>query len=72
MVAVDSVASYLMGCDPEELVYLKLAAEAGLGTNALDKLTVYVVENGNIVPCRDVQSLRQAPAAGYLHNKSGG
>ena len=35
MVAVDSVASYLMGFDPQELIYLRVAAEAGLGCNDL-------------------------------------
>jgi uncharacterized protein (DUF362 family) len=61
MVAVDSVASYLMGFDPQKLIYLRMAAEAGLGTNALGQLNIYVVENGNIVPCHDVQSLRAQP-----------
>jgi len=61
MVAVDSVASYLMGFDPQKLVYLKMAGEAGLGTNEIKRLHVYVVENGNIVPCCDVESLRAQP-----------
>ena len=61
MVAVDSVASYLMGFDPQKLIYLKMAGEAGLGTNALERMKIYVVENGNIVPCRDIQSLRAHP-----------
>ncbi len=61
MVAVDSVASYLMGFDPQELIYLKMAVEAGLGTSDLKKLEIYVVEEGKIVPCTDVDSLRAQP-----------
>ena len=41
MVAVDSVASYLMGFDPQTLVVLRVAAEAGLGVNDLARLRVY-------------------------------
>jgi len=33
MVAVDSITSYIMGFDPNKLVYLKIAHEAGLGNN---------------------------------------
>lgn len=61
MVAVDSVASYLMGFDPQELIYLRMAAEAGLGTNDLNQLVIYRVKDGNIVPCNDVESLRAQP-----------
>jgi len=61
MVAVDSVASYLMGFDPRELVYLRIAAEAGLGSNDLGRLRIYVVEDGAIVPCRDIDALRAQP-----------
>ncbi|MCJ7550564.1 MAG: DUF362 domain-containing protein [Anaerolineae bacterium] len=61
MVAVDSVASYLMGFDPRELVYLRMAVEAGLGSNDLGRLRIYVVEDGAIVPCRDVDALRAQP-----------
>ena len=61
MVAVDSVASYLMGFDPQQLVYLRMAAESGLGTNDLKQLQIYTVEGGDIVPCLDVESLRAQP-----------
>jgi uncharacterized protein (DUF362 family) len=61
MVAVDSVASYLMGFDPQELIYLKMAHAAGLGTNAIEQLDIYIVEDGAIVPCDDLKSLRAQP-----------
>jgi uncharacterized protein (DUF362 family) len=61
MVAVDSVASYLMGYDPQRLIYLRMAAEAGLGETDLDRLRLYVVEDGGLIPCRDVTALRTEP-----------
>lgn len=62
MVAVDSVASYLMGYDPQALIYLNVAAEAGLGVNDIRRLSIYVVqEDGSIAPCPDVEALRTQP-----------
>ena len=61
MVSVDSVASYLMGFDPQKLVYLKMAAEAGLGINKIDRLDVYIAKDGDIVPCSNPESLRVQP-----------
>ena len=61
MVAVDSVASYLMGFDPEGLVYLQYAAQAGLGTNDVTRLRVYTVKDGEPVLCLNPADLRLQP-----------
>lgn len=61
MVAVDSVTSYLMGFDPRALVYLRMAADAGLGTNDLTQLRIYQVEEGAIVPCHDLTPFLARP-----------
>ena len=61
MVAVDAVASYLLGFDPEEIVYLDMATRAGLGSNRVADLSIYVVEDGLPVRCGDVASLRVDP-----------
>lgn len=61
MVAVDSVTSDLMGFDPQALVYLRMAADAGLGTNDLSQLRIYEVEDGAIVSCRDLDPFRVCP-----------
>jgi len=58
MVAVDTVASYLMGFDPQKLVYLRVAAEAGLGVIDLARLRVYTAEDGALVPCADLERYR--------------
>ena len=61
MVAVDSVASYLMGFDPQRLIYLRVAAEIGLGCNDLSQLRIYTVADETIVPCEDLDSVRAKP-----------
>jgi uncharacterized protein (DUF362 family) len=58
IVAVDSIGSYLMGFDPQKLVYLKVAAGAGLGPNDLSQIKVYVVRDGRVVPCHDLNAER--------------
>jgi uncharacterized protein (DUF362 family) len=61
MVAVDSLASYLMGFDPQRLIYLRLAAEAGLGQNDVRRLRVYLAQPGDLSLCQDVSALRVDP-----------
>ncbi len=68
MVAVDSVASYLMGFDPQQLVYLRMAAESGLGTHDLAHLHIYTVCDGEVVPCQDIASLRTDPPFKVIRN----
>ena len=60
MVAVDSITSYIMGFDPTDLIYLKIAHGAGLGNNDPASLHVYVVEDGQIRPCKDITRVRAA------------
>lgn len=61
VVAVDAVASYLMGFDPASPIYLRIAAEAGLGTNDLGSIRVYEVDAGRLVRCDDPERLRGTP-----------
>ena len=61
MVAVDSVTSHLMGFDPEDIIYLKLAAEAGLGENRIDRLKIYTVDGESLRPCADMRKMRVDP-----------
>lgn len=68
MVAVDTVASYLMGFDPQKLIYLRVAAEAGLGVNDLTRLRVYTTEDGALVPCADLERFRAHPPFQVIRN----
>ncbi len=61
LAAVDSLASYLMGFDPQRLIYLKVAARAGLGETDIQKLRVYTLQAGELALCTDVRALRVDP-----------
>lgn len=61
MVAVDAVASTLMGFDPQALIYLRMAAEAGLGTSDVRHLRILTVENDELVPCKDWAAFAAQP-----------
>ena len=61
LIAVDSVASWLMGFDPLKLIYLKIASAAGLGESDLSRLTLYTERNGELAPCADPAALRADP-----------
>ncbi len=62
MVAVDSVASYLMGFDPQQLIYLRVASAAGLGCIDLARLHIYTACGDDLVPVTDLQPWRAHPA----------
>ncbi len=68
MVAVDSLASYLMGFEPQQLIYLRHAAEAGLGENDIRRLRIYIEQDGEVIPCRDVAALRADPPLQVISN----
>jgi uncharacterized protein (DUF362 family) len=68
MVAVDSLVSYLMGFDPQRLIYLQLAVEAGLGTNDLCQMRVYTEKAGEMVPCSNIEALRIDPPFRVISN----
>ncbi|HHX43662.1 MAG TPA: DUF362 domain-containing protein [Chloroflexi bacterium] len=73
MVAVDAVASYLMGFDPQKLIYLRVAAEVGLGVHDLSQLRVYTLEDGALTPCIDVERYRaQTPFAVIRNMRANG
>ncbi len=66
MVAVDSVASYLMGFDPQQIIYLRVAAKAGLGIHDPTQLDIYTSEGGELVPCDDLDRWRTNPSFGVI------
>ncbi|NLS79531.1 MAG: DUF362 domain-containing protein [Chloroflexi bacterium] len=67
VVAVDSVASYLMGFDPQKLIYLQVATAAGLGESDLGKLRVYAAQGAEFAPC-DPAALRADPPFRVISN----
>jgi uncharacterized protein (DUF362 family) len=71
VVAVDSAASYIMGFEPQELIYLRLAAEVGLGCNQMDQLKLYTEQQGALVLCKDIETLRVKPPFRVITNTYG-
>ena len=53
VVSVDAVGSYLMGFEPSEIGYLKIAAERGLGKTDIEKIDIYEAHDGQLIPCDD-------------------
>lgn len=58
-VHVDTVTTYLMGHNPANLNYLKVANERGFGTNDPNKIKVFIWTDGNPVLCEDLSSLER-------------
>ena len=57
-VHVDSVATYLMGLDPEETPYLKFAAARGLGSNRVEEIEVVDLLSGQVLDAEALQQRR--------------
>jgi uncharacterized protein (DUF362 family) len=47
-IAVDSVTSWLMGHDPRELPYLRIAKERGLGDNDIENIPIYFLDEKGV------------------------
>lgn len=60
-VSCDSMASWLMGQDPRELPYLRIAKERGLGDNDIEKMAIYEIRERGI---EQVKNYRTLPRAG--------
>ena len=71
VVAVDSLASYIMGFDPEKLIYLQMAAAAGLGENKISRLRIFISEGNELIQCPDVEALRAQPPMVVIRNIKG-
>jgi len=48
VVSVDSIASYVMGIDPYDILHIRYAGERGLGIIELDKVEVYGADPSNV------------------------
>ena len=54
VVSVDAVGSYLMGFEPSEIGYLKIASQRGLGEINIENIDVYEARDGRLTPCDDI------------------
>ena len=73
MVALDAVTSYLMGHDPREIPYLRIANERGLGQNDIEKIAIYELSESGLEKIRDYRDLKRTPMGIYINAvKNGG
>ncbi|MBN1294222.1 MAG: DUF362 domain-containing protein [Candidatus Latescibacteria bacterium] len=59
MTSVDSVTSWLMGQDPRELPYLRIANERGLGENDIAKIPIYILSEKGVEKIKDYRYLKR-------------
>ena len=69
LVAVDSVTSYLMGHNPTELHYLRIADERGYGPINLDYIPVYIIKGKEITRLKDYRTLKRYRLGIDLHRR---
>ena len=72
-VMVDAVGTYLMGLDPLETPYLRVAVERGLGTNHLDEISVHDLRTGAEMSADALAGLRpEKPLMPLCRDSAGG
>ena len=65
VVAVDAITSYIMGHDPRELPYLRIAKERGLGENDIEKIPIFILSEEGIEKVTDYRTLKRTPIGIY-------
>ncbi|MFC1693520.1 DUF362 domain-containing protein [Candidatus Latescibacterota bacterium] len=68
MVECDSVASWLMGHDPRELPYLRIANERGLGNNNIEDITIYEITDRGIKRINDFRTFPRASMGVWVYS----
>jgi len=59
---VDAVGSYIMGHDPREVWYTRVAKEKGYGECDPEKIDIFLIrENGDIVPVKNLAGIKRVP-----------
>jgi len=58
---VDAVGSYIMGHDPRELWYTRVAKERGMGECDINTIDMYWIRNGEIVPVKNHSEIKRHP-----------
>lgn len=70
MPEVDAVASYIMGQNPLELFYTRIAKERGMGETNPAKIEINVIrDNGAVEPLPGLDSIRVTPLGVALHGR---
>ncbi len=67
MVAVDAVSTWLMGHDPREVPYLRIANERGMGENNIDKIPIFMLSEKGIERLSDYHLLKRSKLGIYIY-----
>ncbi|MFC1539301.1 DUF362 domain-containing protein [Candidatus Latescibacterota bacterium] len=68
MVCVDAVTSWLMGHDPREMPYLRIANERGLGENNIERIPIFLLDENGIKKV-DYRSLKRETLGIYVNQR---
>ncbi len=70
-VSCDAMAAWLMGHDPRELPFLRIAKERGLGDNDIEKLVIYEIEGNRVRRIADYRTLPRAEMGVWVYMTKG-
>lgn len=70
-VSCDSLASWLMGHDPRELPYLRIAAERGLGSNDIEAMKIYEITGSGVENVNDYRKIPRARMGVWVYSVKG-
>jgi len=70
MVEVDTIGTHLMGHDPKELYYTRIAKERGIGECDPEKIAVYHISENGITRVKNINALKRVKLGVNLHTWS--
>ena len=56
---VDAVGTHIMGHDPKEIYYTRIAKDRKLGECDLNNIDIYWIKNGEISPVKDISEIKR-------------
>ncbi|MCE5251935.1 DUF362 domain-containing protein, partial [bacterium] len=68
MVECDSVAAWLMGQDPRELPFLRIANERGMGQNDIERIALYEIDGDDVRKINDYRTLERAHMGVHVYS----
>lgn len=71
MVECDAVAAWLMGQDPRELPFLRIANERGMGQNDIERIKIYEITDREIKEVKNFRMLDRAHMGVHVYSTKG-
>ena len=65
---VDAVGTHIMGHNPLEMPYLRIARERGFGDNDLSKIDIYWIRGNEIVPVKNISEIKRVCLGVNMHS----